>query len=195
MQRMGSVRLVYRWVESLNVGVRSKTCKLPPSVPTQTCDSPATTIHDTSENEKQSQLGFSVFERLGTGTGTWSTFPVVESSIPIENPGPPWIKCLCDEQSIKLEGLLANALSGDSVGLGESGSSLVGDDKLSGTLRNPRIFICTVCVPQLTLSSFVIFQLASLHNLWGKKGHYYTCTSRTLFPSSILLFLSLYGAG
>ena len=156
--------------------MRSKTCKLPLSVPTQTWDSPATAIHDTSENEKQSQLGFSVFERLGIGTGTRSTFPVIESSIPIENPGPPWIKYLCDDQSIKLEGRLANALSGDSVGLEERGSSPTGDGKLScglafravsGTLRNPRTFICTVCAPQLTLSSFVIFQLASL---WKKEG-------------------------
>ena len=203
MQRMGSVRLVYWWVESLKSDVRSKTCKLPPSVPTHTCDSPATAIHDTSENEKQSQLGFSVFERLGTGTGTRSTFPVVESSIPIENPGPPWIKYLCDDQSIKLEGLLANSLSGDSVGLGERGSSLTGDGKLScglavravsGTLRNPRTFMCTVCAPQLTLSSFV--PIFHWHQLWKREGTllpmYKQNTLSQLHPT---WFFPLYDAG
>jgi len=132
---MGPVRLVYRCLESLSSGVRSKTCRLPLSVPTQTCDSPTTAIQETSESEKLRFSEISVVGRLGTGTGIWSTCPFVESSIPIENPGPPWIKCLWYDHGIELVGLLANTLSKDSVGetkkSGEDWDS-TGDCKIRG---------------------------------------------------------------
>ena len=114
----------------------------------------------------------------------WLTFPVVESSKPIENPGPPWIKCLWYDHGIELVGLLANTLSRDSVGemekLGED-CDPTGDCKafggfaVSGTARDPRIFICTVCAPQLILSSLVMeTEVWLLYNHCIKeRGHSY----------------------